>query len=63
MQFRDLEPGDSFDFVGPRHLAACLPARCTKLSARTYVRADDDEQRTRVAPSDAAVFHVELKRE
>ncbi len=36
-RFRDLEEGQSFDFVGPERMLNSFYLRCKKVSARRYV--------------------------
>lgn len=62
-KFRDLNIGDTFDFVSPRVGFNSYFSRCRKTSTRCYVAIEgEDEPRTmRVGSINAEVFHVETK--
>ena len=64
MKFKDLEIGDTFDFVNPDKLINSFFASCTKVSARRYAWTDatwaEDPRTlaTQVGSIHVAVYHV-----
>lgn len=65
MKFRELEVGDTFDWIGPNRQFNSFFDRCVKVSARGYmVAGEDSNERSamRVGTIDAEVFHVERRK-
>jgi hypothetical protein len=62
-KFRDLQIGDTFDFVGPVAMYNSYFARCVKLSARTYTPAEGEHtpEPMRVGSINCEVYHVETE--
>jgi hypothetical protein len=67
MKFRDLQIGDTFDFIGPDNMLNSFYSRCTKISSRKY-RWENPIQcslspakylETRVGSINVEVYHVE----
>jgi hypothetical protein len=56
MKFRDLQVGDTFDFVSPNTSFNSFYLRCTKVSARRY--RDEDGHFHQVGSINAVVYHV-----
>lgn len=60
MKFRNLNPGDTFDFISPNRMLNSFFQRCTKTSARGY-RAELGVE-CKVGTINCDVYHV-IKRD
>jgi hypothetical protein len=62
--FRDLQVGDSFDFIGQVRRFGSFYERCTKVAPRTYTWFHPERHgviRSRVGSINCKVYHVERK--
>jgi hypothetical protein len=60
MKFRDLQIGDSFDFIKPHSHLNSFYSRCVKVSTRQYT--DDVGYRYSVGAINVEVYNVERKK-
>lgn len=58
VKFRDLQIGDTFDFISPNAMLNSYHLRCKKLSARTYTPVDAPHA-LRVGSINVEVYHIE----
>jgi|HubBroStandDraft_5_1064220.scaffolds.fasta_scaffold34754_5 hypothetical protein len=55
-KFRDLQVGETFDFIGPNRMLVSFWKRCTKKSGRLYE--DEDGDTHHVGSINAKVYNV-----
>ena len=60
-KFRELETGDTFDWVGPVYRFNTYFVRCVKTGKRTYSPIEGEAYDMRVGTTTAEVYHVEHK--